>query len=89
MVLTVPARRRHAPCLYVRVRKSQSSSLRLRAAGCWSSAASGWMARGGVGRATALCLALLLLGLELGLEAAPARAPAPAPAPTQVRVSGE
>ncbi|XP_075831756.1 CD320 antigen isoform X2 [Microtus pennsylvanicus] len=43
------------------------------------------MARGGVGRAAALCLALrLLLGLGLGLEAAPA----PAPAPTQVRVSG-
>lgn len=53
---------------------------------CWSSTASGWMARGGVGRAAALGLALrLLLGLGLGLEAVPA----PAPAPTQVQVSGE
>ncbi|XP_036026863.1 CD320 antigen isoform X2 [Onychomys torridus] len=49
------------------------------------STASGWMARGGAGRAVALGLALrLLLLLGLGLEVAPA----PALAPTQVPVSG-
>lgn len=53
-----------------------------------SRSASGWMARGGAGRAAALGLVLrLLLSLRTGPEAAPA--PTPAPAHTLVQVSGE
>lgn len=89
LVLTVQARRCHSHCLYVRVRESQNGFLRLcvAAAGALErSTASGWMARGGAGRAAALGPALrLLLLLGLGLEAAPT----PAVAPTQVQVSGE
>lgn len=66
----------------------ESERILLSVFGGWSGTASGWMARGGAGRAAALGLALwLLLGLGLGLEASPT--PAPAPTQTQVQVPGE